>query len=77
MTEKKKRLSPTLAMRFNDADLSDLRELSEALNRSQTDVMRVLVREARRNLPELKARAMSHPLTKARPSLATSQRPRK
>jgi len=57
-------------MRLDEADKAALRELSEALNRSQTDTVRVLVNEARRNLPELKRRATSYPQPKAgRPKL--------
>ncbi len=61
----KKRPSPTLAMRLDDTDLSDLRDLASCLKRSQVDTVRVLVREARHILPELKARAASHPQPKA------------
>ena len=36
---------PTLAMRFNDADKFALRQLSVKLGKSQTETVRVLVRE--------------------------------
>jgi hypothetical protein len=44
---KKKRIqeSPSLAMRFNDADKNALRQLSARLGKSQTETVRVLVRE--------------------------------
>ncbi len=44
MTNKKKN-PPTVAMRLNDADKSALRELSSRLGKSQTETVRVLVRE--------------------------------
>jgi hypothetical protein len=81
MTEKKKQPSPSIAFRLDDSDLSDLRDLASRLNRSQVDTVRVLVREARHILPELKTLAASHPITKAgrprgvRNSLAKCQRP--
>lgn len=37
--------SPNLAMRFSDEDKARLRELSSLMMRSQTDTVRVLVRE--------------------------------
>jgi hypothetical protein len=45
MTKKKRIQSPTIAMRLNDADKSALRELSSRLGKSQTETVRVLVRE--------------------------------
>ncbi len=36
---------PTIAMRFNDADKHALRELSARLGKSQSETVRVLVRE--------------------------------
>jgi len=36
---------PTLAMRLNDADKKALRQLSARLGKSQTETVRVLVRE--------------------------------
>lgn len=36
---------PNVAMRFNDADKHALRELSSRLGKSQTETVRVLVRE--------------------------------
>lgn len=44
MTNKRQN-SPTIAMRFNDADKSALRQLSARLGKSQTETVRVLVRE--------------------------------
>ncbi len=44
MTNKKQN-PPTVAMRLNDADKSALRELSSRLGKSQTETVRVLVRE--------------------------------
>lgn len=44
MTNKKQN-SPTLAMRLNDADKAALRQLSARLGKSQTETVRVLVRE--------------------------------
>lgn len=43
----KKRIqnSPTIAMRFNDADKFALRQLSAQMGKSQTETVRVLVRE--------------------------------
>jgi len=61
----KKSISPTVAMHLNKADKSALRDLASRLNRSQVDTVRILVREARHILPELKARAASHPQPKA------------
>ncbi len=45
MTNKRKQNPPTLAMRFNDADKFALRQLSVKLGKSQTETVRVLVRE--------------------------------
>ncbi len=67
MTRKQK--SPTLAMRLNEDDKNALRDLATRLNRSQTDTVRVLVREARCILPELKTRAVEYP--KPRPGRQT------
>ena len=63
---KKNRIQPhpTLAMRLNDVDKTALRDLASSQNRSQTDTIRVLVREGRLNLSELKIRAASYPRTK-------------
>lgn len=44
MTNKRQN-PPTLAMRFNDADKFALRQLSVKLGKSQTETVRVLVRE--------------------------------
>jgi len=43
--KKRKPNPPTIAMRLNDADKSALRELSARLGKSQTETVRVLVRE--------------------------------
>lgn len=43
--KKKKQNPPTLAMRFNDADKSALRQLSARMCKSQSETVRVLVRE--------------------------------
>lgn len=59
-----KRPRPNLAMRFNDHDIMALRELSAELDRSQTDTVRVLVREAHHILPELKRLSARHPKPK-------------
>ena len=45
MTKKRIQSPPTVAMRLNDADKSALRELSARLGKSQTETVRVLVRE--------------------------------
>ncbi len=45
MTNKRKQNPPTVAMRLSDADKSALRQLSERLGKSQTETVRVLVRE--------------------------------
>jgi hypothetical protein len=45
MTKKRIQNSPTIAMRFNDADKFALRQLSARLGKSQTETVRVLVRE--------------------------------
>jgi hypothetical protein len=45
MTNKRTQNPPTIAMRLNDADKSALRELSSRLGKSQTETVRVLVRE--------------------------------
>ena len=45
MTKKKIQNPPTLAMRLNDTDKRALRELSSRLGKSQTETVRVLVRE--------------------------------
>jgi hypothetical protein len=45
MTNKRIQSPPTIAMRFNDADKSALRQLSARLGKSQTETVRVLVRE--------------------------------
>lgn len=46
MTKKQnKASSPNLAMRFSNEDKQRLRELSSLMMRSQTDTVRVLVRE--------------------------------
>ena len=45
MTKKRIQPPPTVAMRLNDADKSVLRELSARLGKSQTETVRVLVRE--------------------------------
>lgn len=45
MTNKRIQPSPTLAMRLNDEDKARLRELSSRLGKSQTETVRVLVRE--------------------------------
>jgi predicted DNA-binding protein len=45
MTNKRIQLSPTIAMRLNDEDKARLRELSSRLGKSQTETVRVLVRE--------------------------------
>ena len=45
MTKKRIQNSPTIAMRFDDADKARLRELSSRLGKSQTETVRVLVRE--------------------------------
>jgi len=45
MTKKRIQPPPTVAMRLNDADKSALRELSARLGKSQTETVRVLVRE--------------------------------
>ena len=42
---------PTIAMRFNDADKNALRELSARLGKSQTETVRVLVRERLASYP--------------------------
>lgn len=41
----RKHNSPSLAMRLNDADKKALRDLSARLGKSQTETVRVLVRE--------------------------------
>lgn len=65
MTEpKRKNISPSVALRLNKTDKAELRNLAAKLNRTQVDTVRILVREAHLILPELKARAMSHPLPK-------------
>jgi len=45
MTKKRIQPPPTVAMRLNDADKTALRELSARLGKSQTETVRVLVRE--------------------------------
>lgn len=42
---RRKQNPPTLAMRLNDADKAALRQLSARLGKSQTETVRVLVRE--------------------------------
>ena len=65
MTEtKRKQIPPTVAMRLNDADKSALRELSSRLGKSQTETVRVLVRE----------RLASYPLTEKSKKTAKGSR---
>lgn len=45
MPNKRVQTPPTVAMRFDDADKKALRLLSEKLGKSQTETVRVLVRE--------------------------------
>ena len=45
MPNKRVQTPPTIAMRLNDADRKALRRLSEKLGKSQTETVRVLVRE--------------------------------
>ena len=45
MTNKRKQNPPTLAMRFNDADKFALRKVAAQMGKSQTETVRVLVRE--------------------------------
>lgn len=45
MTNIRKQNPPTVAMRLNDADKAALRQLSARLGKSQTETVRVLVRE--------------------------------
>lgn len=64
-TKKLKQASPSLGMRLNDEDLSKLRDLAQSLNRSQTDVVRILIREAKKVLPDLVVLAQTHPILRA------------
>ena len=48
-------------MRLNDADKQALAGLAALLKRSQTDTIRILVREGRKILPELRTLAKDHP----------------
>jgi hypothetical protein len=45
MPKKRNQNSPTVAMRLNREDKQALRQLSERLGKSQTETVRVLVRE--------------------------------
>lgn len=61
MKETYRQKPPSVAMRLNDADKAALRVLANRLQRSQTDVVRLLVREADHILPELKSLAEAYP----------------
>lgn len=45
MTKKRIQKSPNLAMRFDDADKFALRKVAARMGKSQTEAVRVLVRE--------------------------------
>lgn len=45
MTKKRKQNPPNVAMRLNDADKNALRLVASAMGKSQTEAVRVMVRE--------------------------------
>ncbi|MDP1547724.1 MAG: hypothetical protein Q8L87_17080 [Anaerolineales bacterium] len=55
MTNKRKQNPPNLAMRLSDADKKALRIVAAYMGKSQTEAVRVLVRErlAKYSLPEM------------------------